>query len=184
MTFSKKLFLTIAVVVALGTFGVNYLKGRSASPSANTPSSKPSAQSSIELVPSDVVIAEKYNMTQGLAISGTLKATRSAMVKARVVGELMALDIREGDAVKAGQIIAKIDPTEYLAKQRQAQQQAEAARAQVEIAQRQFDNNNALVNQGFISKTALDTSQANLNAAKANYQAALSALDVASKAER
>ncbi len=182
MTFSKKLFLTIAVVVGLGIFGVNYLKGRSASPSANTTSSKPSAQSSIELVPSDVVIAEKYNMTQGLAISGTLKATRSAMVKARVVGELMALDVREGDAVKAGQIIAKIDPTEYLAKQRQAQQQAEAARAQVEIAQRQFDNNNALVNQGFISKTALDTSQANLNAAKANYQAALSALDVASKA--
>ena len=182
MTFSKKLFLTIAVVVGLGIFGVNYLKGRSASPSANTTSSKPSAQSSIELVASDVVVAEKYNMTQGLAISGTLKATRSAMVKARVVGELMALDIREGDAVKAGQIIAKIDPTEYLAKQRQAQQQAEAARAQVEIAQRQFDNNNALVNQGFISKTALDTSQANLNAAKANYQAALSALDVASKA--
>ena len=182
MTFSKKLFLTIALVIAVGAFGVNYLKGRSASPSAATASGKPSAQSSIELVASDVVVAEKYNMTQGLAISGTLKATRSAMVKARVVGELMALDVREGDAVKAGQIIAKIDPTEYLAKQRQAQQQAEAARAQVEIAQRQFDNNNALVNQGFISRTALDTSQANLNAAKANYQAALSALDVAGKA--
>ena len=182
MTFSKKLFLTIAVIVAVGLFGVNYLKGRSAASSASTSSSKPSAVSSIELVASDVVLAEKYNMTQGLAISGTLKATRSAMVKARVVGELMALEVREGDAVKAGQIIAKIDPTEYLAKQRQAQQQAEAARAQVEIAQRQFDNNNALVNQGFISKTALDTSQANLNAAKANYQAALSALDVASKA--
>ena len=182
MTFSKKLFLAIALVVAVGLFGINYLKGRSAASSASTSSSKPSAMSSIELVASDVVLAEKYNMTQGLAISGTLKATRSAMVKARVVGELMALEVREGDAVKAGQIIAKIDPTEYLAKQRQAQQQAEAARAQVEIAQRQFDNNNALVNQGFISKTALDTSQANLNAAKANYQATLSALDVASKA--
>ena len=121
-------------------------------------------------------------MTQGLPISGTLKATRSAMIKARVAGELVSLEVREGDAVRAGQIIAKVDPTEYLAKQRQAQQQAEAARAQVEIAQRQFDNNNALVNQGFISKTALDTSIANLNAAKATHQAAISALDVASKA--
>jgi RND family efflux transporter MFP subunit len=92
------------------------------------------------------------------------------------------LEVREGDAVKAGQIIAKVDPTEYLARQRQAQQQAEAARAQVEIAQRQFDNNSALVNQGFISKTALDTSMASLNAAKATHQAALSALDVTSKA--
>jgi RND family efflux transporter MFP subunit len=38
------------------------------------------------------------------------------------------------------------------------------------------------VNQGFISKTALDTSMANLNGAKASYQAALSALDVSTKA--
>ncbi len=39
-----------------------------------------------------------------------------------------------------------------------------------------------MVNEGFISKTALDTSIANLNGAKATYQAALSALDIASKA--
>jgi RND family efflux transporter MFP subunit len=78
--------------------------------------------------------------------------------------------------------LARVDNTEYVARQKQAQQQAEAARAQVEVAQRQFDNNNALVNQGFISKTALDTSIANLNGAKATYQAALSAFDVASKA--
>ena len=103
MTFSKKLFLTIAVVVALGTFGVNYLKGRTASQSPATQSAKSSAPNSIELVASDVVLAEKHSMTQGLPISGTLKANRSAMVKARVVGELMALDVREGDAVKAGQ---------------------------------------------------------------------------------
>lgn len=182
MTFSKKSLLTIALAIVLFAAGGLYLKGRTASQSPATQSAKSSAPNSIELVASDVVLAEKHSMTQGLPISGTLKANRSAMVKARVVGELMALDVREGDAVKAGQIIAKIDPTEYLAKQRQAQQQAEAARAQIEIAQRQFDNNNALVNQGFISKTALDTSQANLNAAKATYQAALSALDVASKA--
>ncbi len=92
------------------------------------------------------------------------------------------LEVREGDPVKMGQIVARVDNTEYLARQRQAQQQAEAARAQVDVAQRQFDNNNALVNQGFISKTALDTSMANLNGARASYQAALSALDVSTKA--
>jgi multidrug efflux pump subunit AcrA (membrane-fusion protein) len=46
-------------------------------------------------------------MTQGLPVSGTLKASRSAMIKARVAGELVSLEVREGDAVKAGQIIAK-----------------------------------------------------------------------------
>jgi len=181
MSLSKKNSLLILLLVALIAFGVYKFVGSKKS-AAEASISKAQTSLSIELTATDVVTAQSISMTQGLPISGTLKAVRSAMVKARVAGELIALDVREGDAVKAGQTIAKVDPTEYLAKQRQAQQQAEAARAQVEIAQRQFDNNNALVNQGFISKTALDTSMANLNGAKATYQAAVSALDVASKA--
>jgi membrane fusion protein, multidrug efflux system len=47
--------------------------------------------------------------------------------------------------------------------------------------QRQYDNNKALVAQGFISKTALDASQANLDAAQATYKAALAGTDVARK---
>jgi membrane fusion protein, multidrug efflux system len=78
-------------------------------------------------------------------------------------------------------VLARIDTTEYNARLAQARQQADAAKAQIDIAQRQFDNNKALVDQGFISKTALDTSLANLSAAKANHQAALAARDVAQK---
>jgi len=181
MTLSKRNILIIGLLIALIAVGIYKFVAFKNKP-ADALSTKVQANLPIELTVSDVFNALSISMTQGLPISGTLKATRSAMIKARVAGELVSLEVREGDAVRAGQIIAKVDPTEYLAKQRQAQQQAEAARAQVEIAQRQFDNNNALVNQGFISKTALDTSIANLNAAKATHQAAISALDVASKA--
>jgi RND family efflux transporter MFP subunit len=72
--------------------------------------------------------------------------------------------------------------TEYAARQQQAQDQAEAAKTQIVIAQRQFDNNKALVDQGFISKTALDTSLATLNSAQATHRAALSNVDIAKKA--
>jgi len=68
-----------------------------------------------------------------------------------------------------------------LARMRQAQESAQAAKAQVDIAQRSFNNNQALVDQGFISRTALETSLASLQAAQANYQAAWAALDVAKK---
>lgn len=181
MSITKRNILVAALLLLLGALGAyKFVIVKKSALEAQT--SKNQTSLSIELTPSDVLSAQNTSMIQGLPISGTLKAVRSAWVKARVTGELMALEVREGDAVQAGQIIAKVDPTEYLARQRQAQQQAEAARAQVEIAQRQFDNNNALVNQGFISKTALDTSIANLNAAKATHQAAVSALDVASKA--
>jgi RND family efflux transporter MFP subunit len=78
-------------------------------------------------------------------------------------------------------VIARIDPTEGQARLKQAQQQADAAQAQIDIAERQYTNNKALVDQGFISRTALDTSANNLAAAQANHKAALAAVDLARK---
>lgn len=136
----------------------------------------------IELGAGDVVPVTPMEMVLGLPVSGTLKASQMAMVKARVAGELMDLVVREGDKVQAGQVIARIDPTEFQARERQAKQQADAAQAQVDIAQKQFDNNQALVAQGFISQTALQNSMATLNGAKATHMAAMAALDVTRKA--
>ena len=182
MLISKKIALGIGLVVLAGLLTLGFQKGWIGKRATESSALKTNGPVSIELSDGDIAIAQKMTMTQGLPVSGTLKAVRSAMIKARVAGELVMLEVREGDAVKMGQIVARVDNTEYLARQSQNKQQAEAARAQVEVAQRQFDNNNALVNQGFISKTALETSIANLNGAKASYQAALSALDVATKA--
>jgi RND family efflux transporter MFP subunit len=179
---SKKLGLSIFVLALAGVIAVGLQKGWIGKRVTPTEMAKSSGPVSIELSENDIAVAQTMTMTQGVRVTGTLKAVRTAMVKARVAGELVMLEVREGDPVKIGQIVARVDNTEYLARQRQAQQQAEAARAQVDVAQRQFDNNNALVNQGFISKTALDTSMANLNGAKASYQAALSALDISTKA--
>jgi RND family efflux transporter MFP subunit len=135
----------------------------------------------IEIARTDVTVLEKQRLQQGLPVTGTLRATQTAVIKARVAGELMDLQVREGDAVQAGQVLARIDPTEYQRRLRQAEEQAEAARAQIDIAQRQFDNNRALVDQGFISKTALDTSLATLQSAQATYRAAQAGAEVARK---
>jgi RND family efflux transporter MFP subunit len=166
---------------ALLAAGARWLPSRS--PAAEKSPIAPAVTSNqVELSDNDVVVAQKMAMVIGLPVSGTLKASQSAMVKARVSGELLDLVLREGDAVKAGQVIARIDPTEYLARERQAQQQADAAWAQVTIAQKQQDNNKALVDQGFISQTALQNSLASLNGAKATHLAAVAALDVTRKA--
>lgn len=135
----------------------------------------------VELGAADVVQVKTRELAQGLPISGALKAVNTAIVKARVAGELQGLTVREGDLVKVGQIIARVDSTEYQARVRQAQQQAEAARAQIDIARRSFDNNRSLVEQGFISKTALDSSIASLASAEATYRAAQAGEEVATK---
>ncbi len=182
----KFLRFTLILLLLLGAgFGAYKFmaqrKAASLAASATADAAKLVAQT-LELAPSDIHTLRQLTLAQGLPVSGSLKATNSAMVKARVAGELMDFTLREGDRVAQGQVVARTDPTEYLARQRQAQRQVDAAMAQVEVAQKQFDNNKALVDQGFISKTALDTSLSNLTGAKANHLAAVAAWDVSRKA--
>ena len=171
--------LLVLVLLAGGVFRV--LSQRKAQQQALTAATAARQALPVELAATDVTQAGMLDITQGLAISGSLKAVNSAIIKARVSGELQGLTVREGDFVKAGQVIARIDASEYLARVQQVRQQAESAKAQVDVVQRQYDNNKALVDQGFISKTALDTSLANLNAAQATFGAAKSSVDIAAK---
>ena len=170
---------TAIAAAALVAGGARWASQRKVAPDASPATS--TAANQIELSAGEVVQAQKMAMQLGLPVSGTLKASQSAMVKARVVGELMDLTVREGDLVKTGQVIARIDPTEYQARERQAKQQADAAMAQVDLAQKQFDNSKALFDRGFISQTALQNAVASLNGTKATHLAALAGLDVARK---
>lgn len=138
-------------------------------------------QGQIEFSQNDVFTAEVREITQGLAVSGTVKALNYAVIKARVAGEVKEITVREGDSVTAGQVLARIDPVEYQRRFEQAQEQAIAAKSQMEIAQRQWDTNKALVDQGFISKTALDNSLASFQGAVASHKAAIAGADVARK---
>ncbi|RZJ24305.1 MAG: efflux RND transporter periplasmic adaptor subunit [Haliea sp.] len=172
----------VALVLLLVAGGVlRALSARKAQQQAVATAAAPKAQTMVELAATDVVQARNVELAQGLPISGSLRAVNSAAVKARAAGELQGLAVREGDTVQAGQVIARIDATEHKARVRQAQEQADAAKVQIEIAQRQFANNKALVDQGFISRTALDTSQNNLQGAQSTHQAALAAVDMARK---
>ena len=169
----------LAVVVALGAWRV--LGARRAVQVAQPPAAQ-RLEPVVELAATDVVRAATRELQRGVPVSGSLKAVNSAFVKARMPGELIGLTLREGDPVRAGQVVARVDGIEPQARLRQAQQQADAAQAQIEIAERQWNSNKALVDQGFISKSALDTSLNNLSAARANHKAALAAVDVARKA--
>jgi membrane fusion protein, multidrug efflux system len=173
-----KWLLVLLILVAVGTAAMRVVAARKAEQAkANAP--KPEAI--IELASTDIATAQVLELSEGMPISGSLKAANSAVVKARVSGELQGLTVREGDVVKAGQIIARVDASEYQARVRQAQQSADAAKAQVDIAQRAYDNNKALVNQGFISATALETTAASLAGAKSTHASALAGVDVARK---
>lgn len=172
--------IALLVIAALGAGAARIVGQRKAAQAAAQQAAQ-KVEAPIELAATDVVVLRTRELAQKLPISGTLRAATSVLVKARVAGELSGLSVREGDSVRVGQVLARIDPTDLQARQRQAQQQAESAKAQVDIAQRAYDNNRSLVEQGFISKSSLDTSLSSLAAAQANHKAALAAVDMVNK---
>jgi RND family efflux transporter MFP subunit len=175
-------WLALVVVVALIAWGAfRSYSARQAQQEALAQATTAREQTVVELATTDVARAAVRQLTRGLPVSGSIKAVNSAVVKARAAGELQDLTVREGDVVQAGQVLARVESTEYAARVQQAQEQADAAKAQIDIALRQWENNKALVEQGFISKTALDTSLNTLEAARATHKAALAAVDVARK---
>jgi membrane fusion protein, multidrug efflux system len=195
----KSLWIPLIVLALVGTVGgLRYFKSRgqaetpastssAAGPAAHAKATGPSGQATgtltpLDLASTDVMRVGMVNLSRAVELSGGLKAVNSALVKARVAGELRSLTVREGDTVKRGQVIGQIDTTEYEWRVRQADQQAQASRAQWDIAQRALKNNKALVDQGFISSTALETSASNEAAAQANLQAANAAVQLARKA--
>ncbi len=176
--------LVSAALAVLVAAGGRVLMAKRAAPRPAAPQAAAASQSVVELAPTDVAQAANAELASSVNVSGGLKAVDSAFVKARVAAEVAQLTVREGDRVTAGQRIGRLDDTEYRWRLRQAEDQAAAAQAQLDIAERTLANNKALVDQGFISKNALDTSASSASGAQASLQAAKAAAEIARKAVR
>ncbi|HEY0843929.1 MAG TPA: efflux RND transporter periplasmic adaptor subunit [Noviherbaspirillum sp.] len=136
----------------------------------------------LEFLPTDVMQLKAGELRRLMPLSGSLRAVNQASVKAKVGGEVREVLVREGEAVKAGQVVIKMDTSDYQARVDQAAGALQAARGQLEIATKTRDNNKALLEKGFISKTAFDNAESQYSIARANVESARGALDVAQKA--
>jgi RND family efflux transporter MFP subunit len=120
-----------------------------------------------------------------LDASGYVVARRQATVASKITARMVELDIEEGDLVKAGQIIAKLDDTNIRAALNQSSAQldyAKASLAETEVnlanAQRDYERQKSLLPGHFVSQAAVDNSQTTLDGLRAQLATQRSNVDV------
>ena len=157
--------VALAIVVAGGVF---YARA----PGGVAKDGKKDAVVPLEFLPAEVARPLLAKMPLVVEFSGALVAPRTAIVRAKAAGTLLSLAVAEGSRVKAGEAIGQIDLADLQARAADRSALVESAQASLLEAQRQHNANVGLAAQNFISTTALQTSQARLDAAKAQMKSA------------
>ncbi|MGL4767402.1 MAG: efflux RND transporter periplasmic adaptor subunit [Formosimonas sp.] len=143
---------------------------------------KPAPVTQIQLKASEVLTVQARDFTQTLPLSGALNPYTQATVSARASGEVAQVLVREGQSVQKGQVLAVLNDTNYQAQLTQALANEQSAVASLKLAQQDFDNNTALVKEGFISKIALQKVEVQLASARTQLQNATQAKVIAQRA--
>jgi len=152
-----------AVGVTVGVLVLGALAGSvalRANRNADAPGAAPVA---LEFAAADLASVEPAALTRWLPLSGTLQPVDQTTVKSKVSGEIRQVTFREGQAVKAGQVIVRFDTADLDAKLTDRIGALEASRAQLALAEKTRAQNQLLLKQNFISQTAYDSAESNLS---------------------
>lgn len=122
---------------------------------------------------------QQGDITKSVSASGSLQALVQVDVGSQISGQILKVFVDFNDQVRAGQVLATLDPQTYVSRLRQGQAQIAANNAQVAQAQAQaeearaaYNRTRILYDQGIMAKAALDTAMAAWKSTQANVQAA------------
>ena len=125
------------------------------------------------------VPARASGATDIVSADGVVEAVRQTVLAAQVAGAIVELRAKPGDAVKAGQVLARIDARAADQSANASQAQVQAARASLDVASRDLNRQKLLLQKGFISQAAFDQSEAVYKASKAQVSAQIAQVEVA-----
>ncbi len=172
----RSLFAFVAVVAIVGAVGLgSYLvaDGRNAKGGGKGAGKGPPA------VPVSVAVVARQTVPVRLNAIGNVEAYSTVAAKARVDGQIVEVNLRDGAPVKKGEVLFRIDPRPYEAALRQAEANALRDAAAREQAQSQARRYQELLDKNFISKEAFAQIRTNAATAEATAKASQAALESA-----
>ena len=156
-----KRFLLLVLVAALAGGGYYAYRNQR----AGTQQAQASAVSGPRAVPVEVASIELMTVNEEVEALGTLAADESVVIAPEIAGRVIELGFKEGERVKAGQELVKLDTAILDAELKQAQ-------ADLGLARDTNDRLKSLVSRGSGTQVALDESTAKLASTEARVQLA------------
>jgi len=134
-----------------------------------------------EDVPTPVQVAAVQQKTMPIYLTelGTVTAYNTVTIKTRVDGQLMRVNVREGQAVKQGEMLVEIDPKPYEAALAQAQGQLVKDQATAENAKAEAARYTALLQAGVVSKESQQAQISTAGQAEGSLAADRAAIEAA-----
>lgn len=132
-----------------------------------------------EVRPVRVMTVMKLAPGQTVSLTGTVQAQTEINYAFRIDGRMIDRPIRVGDAVRPGQLLARLDASNEEASLASARAQLASAQAQAVEQRNNLNRQRELLNQRFISQAAFDLIAANAQSAEAAVISARSQVDLA-----
>lgn len=164
--------LIVAALVCASAIAVVAVRRTAA---GNAPAATPQS------VPTPVVVARARvgAIDNSIDLPARVEARSSVVVKSRIDGQIVAIAVREGGRVRAGDVLFRLDPSALAAQQRLAAANLARDRAQLAKSESDLRQLEELARRGFESEAALTAARAGTDVARESVRADEAALDAA-----
>jgi RND family efflux transporter MFP subunit len=123
----------------------------------------------VQVGPEDVAVVRRMSLSAGPTISGSLAPAREAALRSELAGSVLATSAETGQAVRRGQVLARLEAAALQDERRSALSGVRTAQNALSLAQRNQERAAELVEAGAVAQVQLDEARA----ARSNAQAAL-----------
>jgi membrane fusion protein (multidrug efflux system) len=139
------------------------------------------AVTTVQVGQENVVKVARDRIVAGPLISGELRAAKEATVRAELGGSMLQVTAEEGQAVRRGAVIGRIETSTLEDARRSAESAVKSAESQLDVARREAERTQQLVTAGALAQRDLEVARSNVTAAEAQLADARARLVAAGK---